>query len=134
MQKKVILIVSAIVIIGIAFFSYEYFSEQELSQKKERCLNTHNLITQYVQNDERLNDQRYNTIEDLFYSEKKQSCLYFMKSTFVWANWDISGEWYELIDAWNWDKDIVTRECWYEKEGNCENKEKAFKKIIEDYK
>lgn len=86
MQKKVILIISAIVIIGIAFFSYKYFSEQELSQKKERCLNAHNLITQYVQNDERLNDQRYNTIEDLFYSEKKQSCLYFMKSAFVRAN------------------------------------------------
>ena len=134
MKKKVILIISAIVIIGIAFFSYKYFSEQELSHKKERCLNAHNLITQYVQNDERLNDQRYNTIEDLFYSEKKQSCLYFMKSTFVRANWDASGEWYELIDAWNGHKDIVTRECWYEKEGDCQNKEKAFKEIVKEYR
>ena len=86
MKKKVVLIISTIAIIGIAFFSYKYFSEQELIQKKEGCLNAHNLITQYIQNNERLNDQRYNTIEDLFYSEKKQSCLYFMKSTFVRAN------------------------------------------------
>lgn len=71
---------------SIAFIVYQNILDDRLHKEEKDCINQHDVISNSIHTDERLNDQQYNTLADVFYSKKEESCLYYMESSFVWAN------------------------------------------------